>query len=388
MIFHTNTGDELTSIDEVNNIASDRNMLARIDESNDRMNVLQYYNNDEIMISTTTSMSGGIQRAPSQQHHHLPRNEYADHVYQNCEELIEYRGNRMMVGSSKIPLISALRGLNGETYHADTVPPFSPDVPSTLETGEIVMTHLSQCAPSSLQHSDKLQLAKSAPLDAPDSPRVSSTNSTIDIETVSGTSNGKNRTKSLNGANKRRAKRSNSNSNSETGMPIVTDCGSDALRCIPCDKVFNKACYFTQHNKNIHSGHKPYKCQRCGKRFPCNQSHDEHLAKHIGNKPFKCNQCTKMFNHKTDLRRHTHLHTGTKPYSCCICNKGFIRKDHMVKHGLTHLKRKQSDVKNEVVAKSPTNKDTNKTTSKRNAVVNANRKKNKIIKEEDHLDLK
>nr|CAD7460346.1 unnamed protein product [Timema tahoe] len=90
-------------------------------------------------------------------------------------------------------------------------------------------------------------------------------------------------------------------------------------KCVTCDKVFNKVCYLTQHNKSFHSGHKPFKCNRCGKRFPSEFMHSEHLSKHAGEKPFKCEICPKQFNHKTDLRRHICLHTGEKPYSCQVC---------------------------------------------------------------------
>lgn len=109
-------------------------------------------------------------------------------------------------------------------------------------------------------------------------------------------------------------------------------------KCFECDKVFNKACYLTQHNKTFHSGFKPFKCTRCGKRFSDDVSYEEHFSKHAENKPFKCAQCPKSFNHKTDLRRHMCLHSGTKPFPCHHCGKGFIRKDHMLKHCETHRK--------------------------------------------------
>ncbi|OXU17353.1 hypothetical protein TSAR_002310 [Trichomalopsis sarcophagae] len=110
-------------------------------------------------------------------------------------------------------------------------------------------------------------------------------------------------------------------------------------KCIECDKVFNKACYLTQHNKSFHSGDKPFKCCMCGKRFVQEYLHAEHLQKHAGDKPYKCEICPKQFNHKTDLRRHMCLHTGEKPYACDKCGKGFIRKDHMMKHLETHKKK-------------------------------------------------
>ncbi|KAL3282300.1 hypothetical protein HHI36_005489 [Cryptolaemus montrouzieri] len=130
-----------------------------------------------------------------------------------------------------------------------------------------------------------------------------------------------------------------------TGSPHITSTMqpklADVHKCFDCDKVFNKACYLTQHNKTFHSGDKPYKCTRCGKRFSSEMTYQEHSAKHAGEKPHKCELCPKQFNHKTDLRRHMCLHTGQKPYACDTCGKGFIRKDHMLKHCETHTRKAQ-----------------------------------------------
>lgn len=125
----------------------------------------------------------------------------------------------------------------------------------------------------------------------------------------------------------------------ESNFKSMSISRGDLHKCIECDKLFNKACYLTQHNKSFHNGVKPFKCDRCGKRFNTEPVYKQHLGKHAGDKPYKCESCPKQFNHKTDLRRHMCLHTGTKPYECDVCGKGFIRKDHMLKHCDTHRRK-------------------------------------------------
>ncbi|CAG9768321.1 unnamed protein product [Ceutorhynchus assimilis] len=135
--------------------------------------------------------------------------------------------------------------------------------------------------------------------------------------------------------------------NNAVGSPSISSTSQSLeedlskTKCFDCDKVFNRPCYLTQHNKTCHNGDKPYKCSRCGKRFSDEETFNEHTSKHAGDKPHKCDMCPKMFNHKTDLRRHLCCHTGRKPYACDICGKGFIRKDHMVKHKDTHTRKKE-----------------------------------------------
>lgn len=125
-------------------------------------------------------------------------------------------------------------------------------------------------------------------------------------------------------------------------VPASTPTSEESkTKCYDCDKVFNRPCYLTQHNKTFHNGDKPFKCSRCGKRFPDDETFRRHTKKHAGDKPHKCDMCPKMFNHKTDLRRHLCCHTGRKPYACEICGKGFIRKDHMIKHMDTHTRKRE-----------------------------------------------
>ncbi|KAJ6636646.1 Zinc finger protein [Pseudolycoriella hygida] len=111
----------------------------------------------------------------------------------------------------------------------------------------------------------------------------------------------------------------------------------------------------TTPQENGGHGEKPYKCQKCGKRFACGPSHELHLSKHSAVKPFQCSRCVKSFNHKTDLRRHMCLHDGIKPFTCPTCGKGFIRKDHMMKHTETHTRKSANLAKKQVFAKQMNN---------------------------------
>lgn len=235
---------------------------------------------------------------------HDQQNDDQQLIYAALPSMHQNTGHHM---TSYDQLLSRYTG--GAAYTGDMVPPFSPDIPEPYHTS-ITLTNT-----ASYDHDLMPQGAMMSP--APSSPSITSSGQ---IQSTSS---------AVTKASSKVSKTSSISAASTNGE----------YRCDICDKIFNKSCYLTQHNKTFHCGDKPFKCQRCGKRFPCDASHEEHVAKHGGDKPFKCEQCPKAFNHKTDLRRHMCLHSGSKPFSCIQCGKGFIRKDHMVKHMDTHKKK-------------------------------------------------
>lgn len=118
-----------------------------------------------------------------------------------------------------------------------------------------------------------------------------------------------------------------------------------SIHCEPCNKFFTHKCHYTQHVKTVHSGVKPFKCQRCGKKFATENELTKHAAKHDGLKPFRCLQCPKSYNNKVDLKRHEKNHEFYAPHPCEICGRGFVRRDHLEKHYQSHERKGKKQLK-------------------------------------------
>ncbi|KAF2347221.1 Zinc finger C2H2-type [Trinorchestia longiramus] len=135
------------------------------------------------------------------------------------------------------------------------------------------------------------------------------------------------------------------------GMPCTLP---SVLRCNECNVNFAHKSHYVRHkllhsgtpllnsnfnaHKRIHSGDKPFKCDRCD--YKCSQSGRlmKHKRMHSGVKPYLCQTCGKFFANAESLKVHQRLHTGDRPFKCHICGKGFINSGSLNQHLKDHVK--------------------------------------------------
>jgi len=139
---------------------------------------------------------------------------------------------------------------------------------------------------------------------------------------------------------------------------------ADGKTCGDCGKVYVSRSSCRLHWRAVHSGLRPFECEKCGNTFTRKDSYDSHMTMHENSQPFMCSDCGKTFNrrhardqheraHRGDfrfacsfcgrkflsgqqMRGHERTHTGEKPFQCSQCGRQFVQKHQLVTHFRTH----------------------------------------------------
>ncbi|XP_018348345.1 PREDICTED: zinc finger protein 708-like [Trachymyrmex septentrionalis] len=111
------------------------------------------------------------------------------------------------------------------------------------------------------------------------------------------------------------------------------DNGTKKYVCYLCGEKFDTSIACTQHNKEVHTENKPYKCGTCDRTFKHKCSMRRHEISHTEIKPYHCEFCKRSFTRKENLKIHIEVkHKLDKNYKCNVCKEIFTTYERLENH--------------------------------------------------------